>query len=370
MDGPSAPPGAGVFRYTQPPTIRWGAGSVAELGGELDRLGVDRPFLVTTRSLADNAGSSRRLREAAGRELVGAWSAIRQHAPEADVRAATDAAAAARPTGIVSFGGGSAIDAAKIVALEVGCRGGGDRPLPHVAIPTTLSVAELAPSAGVTDAAGQKGGRRDPRLVPAAVIYDAELALATPLDLWLSTGIRALDHGVETILEPGQHPYADTLALEGIRRLFRSLPEAKARPDAVEPRTSNQLGAWFAYGLASAAQGLSHVLGKQIGSPHGIPHGVTSCLLLPHVMRYRARTQAARLALMAPAMGVGGRGRSEAELAQAAADAVADLIARLGQPRHLADYGLTEDQLRAAALPISGPTYPLDDLLAIYRAAA
>jgi maleylacetate reductase len=358
-----------VFRYTGPPTIRWGAGSLAELSTELDRLDVDRPFLVTTRSLAVNAELLDRVRIALGRGLAGTWSGIRQHAPEGDVRAAIDDAASAQPTGVVSFGGGSAIDAAKIVALEVGCRRGQDRALPHVAIPTTLSVAELAPSAGVTDAAGQKGGRRDPRLTPAAVIYDGELTLATPIDLWLSTGIRALDHGVESILEPGEHPYADTLALEGIRRLFSSLPKARTRPNAVEPRTENQLGAWLAYPLASAAQGLSHVLGKQIGSPYAIPHGVTSCLLLPHVMRYRARTQSHRLALMAPAMGVDRSGASDMELAWAAANAVADLIARLGLPQHLAVYGLTDEQLRAAAAPVSSPTYPLADLLAIYRAA-
>src|SRR5207247_1448468 len=96
--------------------------------------------------------------------------------------------------GVVSFGGGSPIDSAKIVALRVGG-------LPHVAMPTTMSVAELAAGAGFTDETGTKGGLRDPKLLPDVVIYDAELTLQTPMELWLSTGIRALDHAVEGFLE-------------------------------------------------------------------------------------------------------------------------------------------------------------------------
>ena len=85
--------------------------------------------------------------------------------------------------------------------------------------------------AGFTDATGTKGGMRDPRLLPDAVIYDAELTLDTPMQLWLSTGIRALDHAVEGFLAEGDHPFNDVMALEAIRRLFDSLPRAKARAE-------------------------------------------------------------------------------------------------------------------------------------------
>ncbi|HLG73837.1 MAG TPA: iron-containing alcohol dehydrogenase [Chloroflexota bacterium] len=352
----------GVFRYANPPTIYWGARSIDKLHDECQRLGIQRPFVVTTQSITKN-GVLTRVLKALDAELAVEPALVGQHAPQADVDHAVERARAAQADGVLSVGGGSPIDAAKIVALELGAK-------PHIAVPTTLSVAELAPSAGVTDVSGQKGGKRDARLTPSAVIYDAELALHTPIELWLSTGIRALDHAVETILEPGEHPYPDTLALEGIRRLFASLPRTKARPGVLDLRTENQLGAWFSYSLPKAAGGLSHMLGKQIGSPFGIPHGVTSCLLLPHVMRYRARAQADRLALMAPAMGVGRNGASADELASAGADAVYGLIRRLGLPQHLAAYRLTDDQLRSAAAPLAGKDHSLEDLLAIYRAAA
>lgn len=353
---------SGVFRYANPATIYWGPRSIDRLNDERRRLGIERPFCVTTRSVLGSPALMGRLKRALGCDLAGEPAVIAQHAPHGDVAAAVEAARAAEADGVVSLGGGSPIDSAKIVALELGAR-------PHVAIPTTLSVAELASSAGVTDEHGQKGGRRDPRMTPSAVIYDAELALHTPIELWLSTGLRALDHAVETLLEPGEHPYSDALALEGIRRLFASLPEAKARPGSLEARTENQIGAWLSYSLPQVAGGLGHMLGKQIGSPYGIPHGVTSCLLLPHVLRYRARRQPQAAARLASAMAVVRPGASPEELASAAADALYGLIRRLGLPQHLAAYHLSEDQLRAAAMPLASDEYPLEELVAIYRSA-
>src|SRR5207237_5572237 len=131
--------------------------------------------------------------------------------------------------------------------------------LPHGARPRTRSAAELAAGAGFTDEAGTKGGMRDPDLLPDAVIYDAELTLATPMQLWLSTGIRALDHAVEGFLADGEHPFNDVMAIEAIHRLFDSLPRAKAAPKDLDVRTQNQLAAWFSFTLPGAsASGLSH----------------------------------------------------------------------------------------------------------------
>src|SRR5262245_52284922 len=186
------------FTYANPRVIHWGRGSIAQLGTELERLHVERVALVTTRSLLDRGGALK--------INPMTTAVITQHAPMSEIDAGVETASGAQ--GIVSFGGGSAIDAAKIISVRLA---GDGRPLPHIAVPTTLSVAELAAGAGYTNEAGDKAGMRDPRLLAEVVIYDADLTLATPLDLWLSTGIRALDHAVEGFLSAGEHPFNDTL---------------------------------------------------------------------------------------------------------------------------------------------------------------
>ncbi|MDQ2943998.1 MAG: iron-containing alcohol dehydrogenase, partial [Candidatus Dormibacteraeota bacterium] len=290
----------GSFAYSNPRLIHWGPGSVSHLAEELTRLKAHRIALVTARSLVAEKRLVGIMQRALGDARVAETVVVGQHAPMAQVEAGIASAGEAHVDGVVSFGGGSSIDAAKMIAVRLADRGGeAARGLPHIAVPTTLSAAELAAGAGYTDDAGNKAGMRDARLLPDGVIYDAELTLATPMALWLSTGIRALDHAVEGLLADSLHPFSDVMALEAIRRLFDSLPRAKAAPDDVSVRTENQLAAWFSFTLpGQSAGGLSHVMGKQIGARHGIPHGVTSCLLLPHVMRYVERLMPDRMALV------------------------------------------------------------------------
>ena len=371
---------SGSFTYANPRTIHWGAGSLARrLQDELDRRRLERVFVVTTRSVAANAELGGRLAELLGTRCVGEFAAITQHAPATSVAAAAFSAREARPDAVISFGGGSPIDAAKAVvfALATGLdllqpdaaetarrfRPSPSEVLPHLAIPTTLSAAELSGLAGfTTESDHEKVGLRGDALIPAVVLFDAQLSLHTPLELWLSTGIRAVDHAVETLYASGSHPLQDTLALEALRRLQSSLLRTRAEPGDVSARTESQLGAWFSFTLpGSAAGGLSHTLGKRIGSRHGIPHGVSSCLLLPHVMRYLAPRTSAAQERMAAALG--------AADGRCAADAVADLIVALGLPTHLSAYGLSDADLEEAARPVASEAYPLDDLVAIYHAA-
>src|SRR6185312_202617 len=110
----------GEFRYVNPPRIVWGAHAIERLTGILDDLGVRRPFIVSTRSVMSNPHLMQRLIKAAGRELAGVSSPIGQHAPQQDLDQAIACARQAAPDGVVSFGGGSPIDAAKIVTLELG----------------------------------------------------------------------------------------------------------------------------------------------------------------------------------------------------------------------------------------------------------
>jgi alcohol dehydrogenase len=379
---------SGSFTYANPRTIHWGAGVLAErLTAELKQRQLQRAFVVTTRSVAGNAALGGRLRELLGEGYVGEFAAIGQHAPAASVAAAVESARAAQPDVLISFGGGSPIDATKAVAFALATGldlrdanaaararemhpRGGDL-LPHLAVPTTLSAAELSGLAGfTTEVEREKVGLRGEALIPTGVIFDAELSLHTPLELWLSTGIRAVDHAVETLLAAGSHPFSDTLALDALRRLRAGLLATHADPDDLSARTESQLGAWFSFTLPGpAASGLSHTLGKRIGSRHGIPHGVSSCLLLPHVMRYLGPRSASVQAKIASALGVDVAEMPVELAARCAADAVSDLIGGLGLPQHLAVYGLSDADLVEAAKPVASADYLLDDLVAIYRSA-
>ena len=144
-----------LFTYSNPRTIHWGAGSIAQLPAELERLEVSRVALVTTRSLLPSV--ARLGFEPAATVVIG------QHAPMEQIRAGVEDIGLSGARAIVSFGGGSAIDAAKIISVRLA--DGDGRALPHIAVPTTLSVAELAAGAGYTDESGDKAGMRDARLM-------------------------------------------------------------------------------------------------------------------------------------------------------------------------------------------------------------
>ena len=361
-----------TFQYANPNVIHWGAGIVREkLDAELQRIHARRVLVVTTKSAL--AGLLPAIEKLLGDRLV-ARAVIGQHAPVQSLVDAAENAREARVDALVSLGGGSPIDGAKAIAFALAtgidlrlpdaqARSKGlslSALLPHLAIPTTLSVAELSSSAGFSaEDSRAKVGVAAPALKPAAVFYDAELAVQTPLSLWLTTGVRAIDHAVETLLAAGDHPLPDAAALEGLRRLKRGLLAAFDRPDDLAARTEGQLGAWFSYLLPGpAASGLSHTLGKKIGSPYGIPHGVTSSLLLPHVLRYLAPRHPAAIARIAEALG-----------ARDAAAGLEELLDRLGVSRHLGQWNLTDAQLAGAARAAAGNEYPEADLLSILRAA-
>ena len=367
-------PWMATFQYANPETIHWSAGCVRErLERELQRIGARRVFLVTTRSAVADAVLAPAVEALLGARLVGRATVV-QHAPVRAVVDAADAARRADADALVSLGGGSPIDAAKAVAFTLAtgidlarpdaqARSRGarvERSLPHLAIPTTLSVAELSEGAGYTaEGTREKVGVAAAWLRPAAVFYDADLAVRTPLPLWLSTGIRAVDHGIETLLAAGEHPLPDVAAIDGLRRLRRGLVASRARPDDLAARTECQLGAWFCYLLPGpAARGLSHVLGKRIGARHGIPHGVTSCLLLPHVLRYLAPRHPEAAARVAEALG-----------APDAASGVVALLGELDVPRHLSAWNLSDADLADAARAVATPEHPEPDLLRVLRAA-
>ena len=343
-----------TFHYANPEVIHWGAGCVREkLDSELRRVGGRRVFVVTTKSAVREPALAPAVEALLGDRFAGRFADIGQHAPEIPRDAQN-------LTGVPLDGSGQAERRGKQsrrfhVLLELAKR---RRPVRRVR--SSTHPEELAGSAGFSaEGTKEKVGVAAPELRPAAVFYDADLAVRTPLDLWLTTGIRAVDHAVETLLAPGEHPLPDVAALDGLRRLRKGLLATKANPADKAARTECQLGAWHSYLLPGpAAKGLSHTLGKRLGSRHDIPHGVSSCLLLPHVLRYLAPEAPETMKRIA-----------EALEAPTAAEGVARLVSQLGLPNHLAAYKLSEDDLREAVRPVASADHSENDLLGILRAA-
>lgn len=341
---------SGEYSYLPIERVHFGERSIGRLSDELDRLGSKRPFLITGKTIAEQTDLCQKVEDSAGRKLAGTFSGIRQHAPQSGILEATRQAKLADADSLMSLGGGSSIDSAKIVAKELAENFA--RPvLPHIAIPTTLSAAEFSHAAGMTDETSRrKVGFRDPRLVPRVVFLDPEMTIPTPPWLWASSGIRTLDHAVESVYSPKHQPFVDVLALEAIRLLFQNLKESTADPSDLGRRLACQMAAWMSFaGVLSVGTGLSHAIGRTVGATWNIPHGITSCLTLAEVMRVEASSSPERLILIATAEGRKLEGLGQKEAALEASVGVSELVRALGLSKRLRDYGITRKDLLGIA---------------------
>lgn len=338
---------SGEYVFSAIEKVSFGPGSVEQLPDELDRLMVKRALLVTTGSVVATP-LAERVAGLVGDRLAGRFSDVHQHTPAGDVVALARAAESIRADLLLSLGGGSVIDAVKAAILAL-ARDTGNF-LPHIALPTTLSAAEFSDFFGVTEEETRvKSGAKNPLIQPQYVILDADLTAHTPEWLWLGSGIRALDHAVETVYAPNHQPATDATALEAIRLLFRYLPPSRDQ-SASDARQHCQIAAWLSFfGIANITLGLSHALGREIGPRYNVPHGYTSAVLLPKVMSYLLPETLDRQALVARAAGVDTGGMSEGDAALEAPEAVGNLVRTLGLPQRLRDLSVPQADLPALA---------------------
>lgn len=351
---------AGEFALPRLERVISGINAVDGLGDELVRRNIVRAVVVTGRTL----GASRlldRVTRPMGDRLVAVFTGSRQHVPASTVAELARVLAAHDADGVVSFGGGSPIDTAK---LAIHARHSthqdaskGDWP-PHIAIPTTLSAGEFTSVAGITDDDTRtKRAVHDARLAPRTVITDPTVTLTTPQWLWAATGVRSLDHAVESMYSNRHHPLSDATASRGLGLLFEHLPGSvdPGAPDALERRAHCQLAAWMSVlGMTNAGFGLSHALGHQIGPKWNVAHGVTSCVTLPHAMRFMAQLAPDRFGPIAAACGVTFDTAAPGPAALACADHVARFIAGLGLPTRLRDVGVPAEEIGEVAGVVHG----------------
>jgi len=322
--------------------------------------GASRLLIATTRSLVD--GLAAQTAAALGDLCVGVFSGIGAHSPREGVVAGAAEARRVDADLLVALGGGSVIDATKVMQLCLWAgldradqldayragRGEGRVDVSKVpagvrmvAVPTTLSAAEFTPFAGVTDVAHRsKEGYTHPLLAPRAVVLDPAMTLSTPPQLWFSTGMKAVDHAVEQLCNPQRAPYADALAADGLRRLTEGLAATKADPTDLDARLQCQFGMWLAISGVGSGRGMgpSHAIGHTLGGSYGVPHGITSCVILPAVLEWASGPAAPQQAIVSGVMGGG-----------PAAEAVRGLVRDLGLPSDLKSVGIGRDQFQAIA---------------------
>ena len=350
------------FSVYQPTRVVFGDGTVSELGLECKRLGIERAIIVTDRVMRERTDVVARVEKALGARLGGVYDGV---IPDTGVEVIDDGARLAKERGcdgLVSVGGGSAIDTAKGMAIVM-TEGGSirdhqgasrlsRRQTPHIAVPTTAGTgSEVSLYIVVKDArAHEKMHFMDDRIIPDAAILDPSVTLAMPAQLTAATGMDALTHAIEAYTSVNKNPVADGLALQAIKLIARFVPAAVATPSDKIARGQMLIAANIA-GLAfnSTGVGLVHAMAHVVGARHGVHHGTANAICLPHVIRFNADELGSCYRDVAEALGVDARDLGDEMAGEAAAQAVAQLNTRIGLPPRLRDVGVPEGDLDACA---------------------
>ena len=329
---------------------------------EMKNYDANRVFLLASGTLNRNTGEIDKIRTSLGNKCVGEFFEMSPHTPRKDVVAATKLAIDKKADLIVTFGGGSLTDAAKAITLCISnnitevskpdeLRNGNSvdggtligPSIPQITIPTTLSGGEFSAISGVTDESSKtKELFRHPGIMPKVVILDPAPTIHTPEWLFLSTGIRAVDHCVEGICSMHSHPYGDAQAIQGLSLLSSGLVSVKNNPSDLEARLNCQLGTWMSMApLASGVpMGASHGIGYVLGAAFDIPHGHTSCIMLPAVMRWNEKANYSRQVRVSQAMG---------SPETSASQLLEKLIQDLGMPTRLSDVDINAKDFASIA---------------------
>jgi hypothetical protein len=335
--------------WNYPTTIWAGPGRIAELPAACARVGITRALVVTDEGLAGTPMIKSAL---AALKNAALFSAVRGNPTSDHVAAGLAAYRAGRHDGVVAFGGGSALDAGKVVAFM----SGQTRPLwdfedvgdwwtradpagiaPVVAVPTTAGTGSEVGRAGVilNEETHQKKIIFHPQMMPRIVICDPELTVGLPRAVTAATGIDAFVHCFEAFCAPGFHPLADGIALEGMRLIHRFLPRACADGTDIEARA--QMMAAALMGATAFQKGLGgvHAIAHPVGSWFNTHHGLTNAVILPYVMTYNRAAIADKADIIARVLELPDRGF------EGFLDWVMQMRRDLGIPHSLAEIGVS-----------------------------
>lgn len=352
----------GEVSFTRMEKVIFGKSAAEAVQVEAQRLGAERVFLLVSATLNRETDEVEKLRQSLGNKYCGTHDDMPAHSPREAVVACANAMRDAKADLLISLGGGSTTDGGKAVticlkhgitepdgmeAFRTVVDENGNRHFPQyeapdvrqIVVPTTLSAGEFNARAGITNSELRlKQSFVHPGIIPLSVILDPAVTLPTPEWLFLSTGIRAVDHAVETYLSIDANAYYDGACLQALRLLGEGLPRVKSDPSDLDARLKCLMGAWMSMTgiIAGARLGASHAIGHILGGSAGVPHGHTSCIMMPYVQEWNAAANGDRQKEISIAMGHPGKPASEV---------LDNFIRNLGMPRTIRETGVEESDL-------------------------
>jgi alcohol dehydrogenase class IV len=316
------------FVYQSAPVrVVFGAGTIARLPSELERLSISRALVLTT---PPQEQQGREMLAILGARGAGLFPGAVMHTPVEVTERAMKEVAALGADGVVAVGGGSTTGLGKAIALRT--------ELPQVVVPTTYAGSEMTPILGETRN-GLKTTQSSPKIQPETVVYDIDLTLTLPPALAATSGMNAIAHAVEALYARDKNPIISLMAEEGIRVLARGLPAIVRRPDDRDARSDALYGAWLCGAcLGAVGMALHHKLCHTLGGTFDLPHAETHTIVLPHAMAYNSPAVPDAAARVARALG-----------AADAASGLYELARSLGAKLALRDIGMPRDGIDKAA---------------------
>jgi alcohol dehydrogenase class IV len=341
----------GRMNWSYPTAVKFGAGRISELADQCKAVGLKKPLLVTDKALASLPITAQAL------DILGAaglgravFSEVDPNPNEGNMEAGLAVYRAGGHDGVVCFGGGSALDLGKMIALmvdqkvsvwdleDVGdwwTRADASTIAPIIAVPTTAGTGSEVGRAGVltNSKTHKKKIIFHPKLLPAVTICDPELTVGMPRFITAGTGMDALAHCLEAYCSPFYHPMSQGIALEGMRLVFANLPKVYANPGDLDARAEMMAAA--AMGAVAFQKGLGaiHSLSHPVGAVYGTHHGTTNAVVMPMVLEFNRPAIEDRIERAAAYLGIeGGFAGFHA--------AIMDLRAELNIPENLTAMGV------------------------------
>ena len=358
---------SGNWNYPAP--IRFGPGRIQELAQTCREFGIERPLLVTDPGLAAMAMVTDAAQSCRDEGLACTiFSDVRGNPVEANVAEGVRALRDGGHDGVIGFGGGSALDAAKAVALMSGqtrplwdfedredwwTRADADGIAPVVAVPTTSGTgSEVGRASVITDVRDHtKKIIFHPKMMPVAVIADPELTVGLPAPVTAAVGMDALSHNLEAWCSPVFHPMAHGIALEGMRLVKEWLPAACEDGTDLPARACMQVASTMGATAFQKGLGAMHSMSHPCGAVYDTHHGLTNAVVMPYVLEFNRAPIEDKMAALARYLGLGGTGF------EAVQRWILELRARIGIPHTLADIGVpSEAASRLAPMAVVDPS--------------